>query len=97
MTELLNQFWHVMLTIAGGIVWLVRLEARTLQNAKDTREASEEIRRLESRLIEQRREDREEQRQAVDLIKEIMRETRAEIKEDFKDLRKDIWELLAKG
>lgn len=47
--DLFKEYWGAMMALIGGVVWLVRLESRSVSNERD-------IKRLEV----QRKEDRDE-------------------------------------
>ena len=59
--DLLIQFWPIVLGFVALIVWLVRLEARAMDNTKEIK-----------RLWNQRREDLESSKQARDDIKSLL-------------------------
>lgn len=49
MSDIIRDWWGVILAALGGVAWLVRMEAKMLRN-------EEAIRRLEERRKEERRE-----------------------------------------
>jgi hypothetical protein len=69
--ELLKAFWPIGVAFVAFLAWLVRLEARSIENGKEIK-----------RLWNQRREDLEMSRQARDETNKML----AEIRDDIKDL-----------
>lgn len=69
--ELLKAFWPIGVAFVAFLAWLVRLEARSIENGKEIK-----------RLWNQRREDLEMSRQARDETNRML----AEIRDDIKDL-----------
>jgi hypothetical protein len=69
--ELIKTFWPISMAFIGLIVWLVRLEARSIENGKEIK-----------RLWNQRREDLESSR----LAREDTNKMLAEIRDDIKAL-----------
>lgn len=67
--ELLKTFWPIILGFVGGIAWLVRLEARSIENEKEIK-----------RLWSQRKEDLEMSRQAREDTNKMLGEIRDDIK-----------------
>lgn len=67
--ELLKTFWPIILGFIGGIAWLVRLEARSIENEKEIK-----------RLWSQRKEDLEMSRQAREDTNKMLGEIRDDIK-----------------
>lgn len=67
--ELVIQFWPVVLGFVALIVWLVRLEARAMDNTKEIK-----------RLWNQRREDLEASRQSREDTNKMLAEIRDDIK-----------------
>jgi len=67
--DLLIQFWPIVLGFVALIVWLVRLEARAMDNTKEIK-----------RLWNQRREDLESSKQARDDTNKMLAEMRDDIK-----------------
>jgi hypothetical protein len=69
--ELLKTFWPVIVAFVGFLVWLIRLEARSIENTKEIK-----------RLWHQRREDLEASRIAREDTNKLL----AEIRNDIKNL-----------
>ena len=69
--ELIKTFWPIAVAFVAFLAWLVRLEARSIENGKEIK-----------RLWNQRREDLEMSRQARDETNKML----AEIRDDIKDL-----------
>jgi hypothetical protein len=67
--ELIKTFWPIAFTFATTLIWLVRLEARGVENAKEIR-----------RLWNQRREDLDMAKQARDETNKMLGEIRDDIK-----------------
>ena len=67
--ELIKTFWPIALGFVGAIVWLIRLEARSIENEKEIK-----------RLWLQRREDLEMSRQAREDTNKMLSEIRDDIK-----------------
>ena len=67
--ELIKTFWPIILGFVGAIVWLIRLEARSIENEKEIK-----------RLWLQRREDLEMSRQAREDTNKMLSEIRDDIK-----------------
>ena len=67
--DLLVQFWPIVLGFVALIVWLVRLEARAMDNTKEIK-----------RLWNQRREDLEASKEARDDTNKMLAEMRDDIK-----------------
>lgn len=67
--EYVLKFWPVFMGFIALIVWLIRLEARAMDNTKEIR-----------RLWNQRREDLEASRQARDDTNRMLAEIRDDIK-----------------
>lgn len=67
--ELLKTFWPIILGFIGGTAWLVRLEARSIENEKEIK-----------RLWSQRKEDLEMSRQAREDTNKMLGEIRDDIK-----------------
>ena len=81
MSDLIKEFWGVILAIVGGIVWLARLEGRSLSNEKEIR-----------RLWNQRKEDLEHAQDS----RKAQADTLAEMRGDMKEIRGDIKKLLSR-
>ena len=69
MADLVREFWGVILSALGFVVWLVRLEGLGKTNAGEIRS-----------LWRQRNEDLESHRRARDETNEVLAEMRADIK-----------------
>lgn len=69
--DLIRAFWPIAIGAVGFLVWLIRLESRSIENSKEIK-----------RLWNQRREDMEMSRQARDETNAML----AEIRDDIKDL-----------
>ena len=69
--ELIRTFWPVGLAFVAFLVWLIRLEARSVENSKEIK-----------RLWNQRREDMELSRQSREDTNKML----AEIRDDSKEL-----------
>lgn len=67
--ELLKAFWPVVLGFIGGIAWLIRLEARSIENEKEIK-----------RLWLQRKEDLEMASKAREDTNQMLAEIRDDIK-----------------
>lgn len=67
--DLLRAFWPIALGFIGFLVWLVRLEARSVENSKEIK-----------RLWNQRKEDLELSKQARDDTNMMLAEIRDDIK-----------------
>lgn len=67
--ELIKTFWPIALGFLGAIVWLIRLEARSIENEKEIK-----------RLWLQRKEDLEMSRQAREDTNKMLGEIRDDIK-----------------
>ena len=68
--ELIRTFWPVGLAFVAFLVWLIRLEARSLENSREIK-----------RLWNQRREDMELSRQSREDTNKMLAEIRDDIKE----------------
>lgn len=69
MSDLIIKYWGVVGAIVGLIVWLIRLEARSIQNEKEIR-----------RLWSQRKEDMDLAKAARDETNQMLKEIRDDIK-----------------
>lgn len=67
--ELIKTFWPVVMAFCAFFVWLIRLEARSIDNTKEIK-----------RLWHQRREDLEVSRLAREDTNKILAEIRSDIK-----------------
>ena len=68
--ELIRTLWPVSLAFVAFLVWLIRLEARSVENSKEIK-----------RLWNQRREDMELSRQSREDTNKMLAEIRDDIKE----------------
>lgn len=71
MMDPLLKYWPILIGFIGFLIWLVRLEARSIENTKEIR-----------RLWNQRREDLEASRQSREDTNKML----AEIRDDIKSL-----------
>ena len=69
MTDLIRTFWPVGLAFVAFLVWLIRLEARSVENSKEIK-----------RLWNQRKEDMELSRQSREDTNKMLAEIRDDIK-----------------
>jgi hypothetical protein len=69
MTENILKFWPIFLGFVGFLVWLIRLEARSVENTKEIK-----------RLWNQRREDLEASKAAREDTNAMLAEIRDDIK-----------------
>ena len=69
--ELVRTFWPVIVAFVAFLVWLIRLEARSVENGKEIK-----------RLWNQRKEDMELSRQSREDTNKML----AEIRDDIKSL-----------
>lgn len=69
MSAILGDFWAIIAAALGGLVWLVRLEARGLSNEREIK-----------RLWEQRREDMAAAKEAREATNATLAEIRADVK-----------------
>lgn len=67
--EVIKAFWPITMAFVGLIVWLVRLESRSIENGKEIK-----------RLWHQRREDLESSRLAREHTNKILEEIQRDIK-----------------
>lgn len=67
--ELIKAFWPIAVAFVASLVWLVRLEARSVENSKEIK-----------RLWNQRREDLEASRQSREETNKMLGEIRDDIK-----------------
>jgi len=67
--ELIRAFWPIAVGVVGFLVWLIRLEARSVENGKEIK-----------RLWHQRREDLEASKQSRDEMNLLLAEIRDDIK-----------------
>jgi hypothetical protein len=71
MMEIIKTFWPIAMAFGGFLVWLIRLESRSIDNTKEIK-----------RLWHQRREDLEASRIAREDTNKLL----AEIRNDIKNL-----------
>lgn len=69
MADTLLKYWPMVVAFVGFLVWLIRLEARSIENTKEIR-----------RLWNQRREDLEASRQSREDTNKMLAEIRDDIK-----------------
>lgn len=69
MTDLIRTFWPVLAAFVAFLVWLIRLEARSVENNKEIK-----------RLWNQRKEDMELSRQSREDTNKMLAEIRDDIK-----------------
>jgi hypothetical protein len=69
MTETLLKFWPIAVGFVGFLVWLIRLEGRSIENTKEIK-----------RLWNQRKEDMEMSRQSREDTNKMLAEIRDDIK-----------------
>lgn len=69
MADTLLKFWPIALGFVGFLVWLIRLESRSIENTKEIK-----------RLWNQRREDMELSRQSREDTNKMLAEIRDDIK-----------------
>jgi siroheme synthase (precorrin-2 oxidase/ferrochelatase) len=68
--DLIRTFWPVIISFIGFLIWLIRLESRSIENGKEIR-----------RLWNQRKEDMEMSRQSREDTNKMLAEIRDDIKE----------------
>lgn len=71
--DLLRDYWAIVITAAGYVLWLGRLESRANNNTRD-------LERLEKRLEKQREEDMESNKSHRDEMKETLKSIQNDIK-----------------
>jgi hypothetical protein len=69
MTENILKFWPILVGFVGFLVWLIRLESRSIENTKEIK-----------RLWNQRKEDLEASRQSREDTNQMLAEIRDDIK-----------------
>jgi hypothetical protein len=69
MTDLIRTFWPIVVAFVAFLVWLIRLEARSVENGKEIK-----------RLWNQRKEDMELSRQSREDTNKMLAEIRDDIK-----------------
>lgn len=83
MEDLLAKWWAAILSAIGGLVWLVRLEARAAQNSRDLARLEERLRMQRSEDMAARQRDHEALLKRLDETRDDIRDLRAEIKAAF--------------
>jgi hypothetical protein len=68
--DLIRTFWPVIISFIGFLIWLIRLESRSIENGKEIK-----------RLWNQRKEDMEMSRQSREDTNKMLAEIRDDIKE----------------
>jgi hypothetical protein len=68
--DFIRTFWPVIISFIGFLIWLIRLESRSIENGKEIR-----------RLWNQRKEDMEMSRQSREDTNKMLAEIRDDIKE----------------
>jgi len=78
--DYITRLWPMMVAFVGVIAWLVKVDGRTVDNAKTIarveKENSDNLTRLEARIDARRKEDMD-----------VLRGMFSEIKQDIRDLR----------
>jgi len=69
MTDLIRTFWPIFVGFVAFLIWLIRLEARSVENSKEIK-----------RLWNQRKEDLELSRQSREDTNKMLAEIRDDIK-----------------
>jgi hypothetical protein len=67
--DLVRTFWPIIMAFVGFLIWLIRLEARSIENGKEIK-----------RLWYQRKEDLDAAKQARDDTNKMLAEIRDDIK-----------------
>lgn len=76
----LEEYWMIFMGVVGAVVWLGRLESRSLGNEKEIR-----------RLWAQRKEDLDNAQKSRDALSKTL----DELRDDTKEIRQDIKKLLS--
>jgi hypothetical protein len=76
MSEALLKYWPIAPAFVGFLVWLIRLESRSIENTKEIK-----------RLWSQRREDMDLARQSREDTNQMLAEIRDDIKSLIRDTR----------
>jgi hypothetical protein len=76
MPEALLKYWPIATAFVGFLVWLIRLESRSIENTKEIK-----------RLWSQRREDMDLARQSREDTNQMLAEIRDDIKSLIRDTR----------
>lgn len=82
MTDIIKEFWQIIVGLIGLAVWLIRLESRGLQNTKEI----ERIWRSRAADMEARNVQRKEDMAAAKEQREEFRKMLHEIQQDVKKL-----------
>lgn len=69
MSDLVRTFWPVLAAFVAFLIWLIRLEARSIENSKEIK-----------RLWNQRKEDLDLSRQSREEVHKMLAEIRDDIK-----------------
>ena len=69
MSDLIKDFWGVFVALAGGVVWLARLESKGLANEREIK-----------RLWETRRDDLDAAKEQRQEFKDMLTEIRLDVK-----------------
>ena len=77
MQQLILDWWPIIASTLALVVWLLRIEAKVVRN-------SEELKRVESRFIEQRKEDMGERQHQFDFVNTTLTGIQQDIKEILK-------------
>jgi Tfp pilus assembly protein PilO len=77
----LKEYWMIFMGVVGAVIWLGRLESRSLGNEKEIR-----------RLWTQRKEDLDNAQKSRD----AQSKTLDELRDDTKEIRQDIKKLLSR-
>lgn len=77
MADTILKFWPIFLGFVGFLVWLIRLEARSVENTKEIK-----------RLWNQRKEDLDASKQAREDTNAMLKEIRDDIKNLIAQVRK---------
>jgi len=76
MPEALLKYWPIATAFVGFLIWLIRLESRSIENTKEIK-----------RLWSQRREDMDLARQSREDTNQMLAEIRDDIKSLIRDTR----------
>lgn len=86
MPELLKDWWAIIMAVIGAVVWLIRLEARSLGNEKEIR-----------RLWIQRKEDLASAEKSRKEDHDSAEQSRRENHDMLKEIRQDVKKLISGG
>jgi hypothetical protein len=96
--SLASRGWPIITPIVGFLIWIIRLEARAIQNSRAIdQERTDRIKEhtaLERRLLTQRSEDREDRERDTKAMHQTLAEIRKEVGEGMAEVRRDIKDLL---